>query len=309
VLSTELVASYSFVNATTEAYISPHSLLFTENGQKFIGGSNSLLAIFDLSRPGNRPLSIFPTTASRKGNKTKTSIDLKGIVSALSIQPASNILAAGTFSRQVGLYDAGGQGECLGVFRVDSNEADDKIGGRGVTQLMWSPCGRYLYIAERQSCGIMVYDIRKSGHLLSWVEGRKAQTNQRLGVDLSHCSSVDGSLEIWAGGIDGNMRMWSNTHCQEGSQQPDLEWYSHNGKQSRPHATGLEASLTHLSDAVSSTFVHPSASVIASCSGQRHYEMDFYDSSGLDNGSHDGNDAACKARNDNSLKIWSIRST
>lgn len=238
-LSSQLVASYPLVNATTEAYISPHSLLFTRDGQNFICGSSNLLSRFDVSRTGCGPSSLLQTAPSRKASNSHSSFGMKGIVSALSIAPASNILAAGTFSRHVGLYDSAGLGECLGVFRVDGNEADARIGGRGITQLMWSPCGRYLYIVERYSRGVMVYDIRKTGQLLSWVEGREAETNQRLGVDISNVSNANGGLEIWAGGVDGNIRLWRNTHCQEGPQQPDLEWHAHNGVKSQCHATSL----------------------------------------------------------------------
>jgi telomerase Cajal body protein 1 len=239
-LSGELVASYPFINVTTEAYIAPHSLLFTCDGRSFIAGSSNLIAMFDVSRPGDGPVSLFRTASSRKASKHNSSFGLKGIVSALSVEPASNILAAGTFSRHVGLYNAAGQGDCLGVFRVDGNEADGRIGGRGITQLLWSPCGRYLYIVERNSGGVMVYDIRKSGQLLSWAEGRKAETNQRLAIDLSHSSTADGGIDIWAGGIDGTIRVWNNTHLCEGPRQPDLGWYAHDGRQWRCDATKLD---------------------------------------------------------------------
>lgn len=230
-LSSELFASYPFVHATTEAYISPHSLAFTGDGRRFISGSKNLLAVFDVSRPGEGPMSLLPTAHSRRAHKPSSSmsIGMKGIVSALSIETTSSVLAAGTFSRHVGLYSASGQGESLGVFRVDGNEADCRVGGGGITQLRWSPCGRYLYIVERCSRGVMVYDIRKTGQLLSWAEGRSAETNQRMGVDLH--TSADGGLEIWAGGVDGRIRIWKNTHCQEGGQQPDLAWLAHQGKQ------------------------------------------------------------------------------
>jgi telomerase Cajal body protein 1 len=239
-LSGELVASYPFVNATTEAYISPHSLLFPGDGQSFIAGSSNLIAMFDVSRPGDGPASLFRTASSRQASKHNSSFGLKGIVSALSVEPASNILAAGTFSRHVGLYNAAGNGDCLGVFRVDGNEADSRIGGRGITQLLWSPCGRYLYIVERYSSGVMVYDIRNSGQLLSWTEGRKAETNQRLAIDLSKSPTADGGIDIWAGGIDGTIRVWNNTHLHEGSQQPDLEWHAHDGKHLRCDARKLD---------------------------------------------------------------------
>ena len=305
-LSSGLVASYPFVNATTEAYISPHSLLFTDGGRSFIGGSSSLIAAYDLSRPGHGPSSLFPTASSRKRSKCHSSIGLKGIVSALSVEKASNILAAGTFSRHVGLYNAAGQGECLGLFRLDGNEADDRIGGRGITQLLWSPCGRYLYTAERQSGGVMIYDIRKTGQLLSWVEGRKAETNQRLGVDLSNSTNADGDLEVWAGGIDGNVRVWRKTYCQEGPQQPDLELHAHDGKHSQIYVTSLKSWLMFLSDAVSSTIVHSSGSVVASCSGQRHFEIDQYDSSESNEDSADIPIVVGKPTHDNSLKLYAI---
>ena len=231
-LSSELIASYPFVNATTEAYIAPHSLLFTGDGRNIIAGSNNLVATFDVTRPGHGPSSLFATTPSRRSGKLNGSIGLKGIVSALSIESASKVLAAGTFSRHVGLYDAAGQGESLGVFKVEGNEADGRIGGSGITQLTWSPCGRYLYIVERKSDGIMVYDIRKSGQLLSWAEGRMAETNQRLSVDLFSSSNADGDLELWAGGVDGNIRVWENIHCREGGQQQNLDWRVHDGKKS-----------------------------------------------------------------------------
>lgn len=238
-LSGELVASYPLVNAATEAYISPHSLLFTGGGRSFISGSKGLLATFDVSRPGERPSHLFSTARSTGTSGAGSSSGIKGIISALAVEQASNVLAAGTFSRHVGLYHAAGQGDCLGVFRVDGTDADRRIGGKGITQLIWSPCGRYLYVVERHSRGVVVYDIRKTGQLLSWVEGRKAETNQRLGVDLFSSSHAEGGLEIWAGGADGNIRIWRNTHCQEGAHLPDLEWRAHNGKPGRSYGSAL----------------------------------------------------------------------
>ena len=60
------------------------------------------------------------------------------------------------------------------------------------------------------------------------------------------------------------------------------------------------------SDAVSSTVVHPCGSVIASCSGQRHFEMDQYDSSDSNEGN--GGDSAMVSMTtpDNTLKVWAV---
>jgi telomerase Cajal body protein 1 len=239
-LSKDLVASYPLVHATTEAYMSPHSLLFTSDGRRFVSGSKNMLATSDVSRPGEDPCCILPTARKGKASGTGSPTTMKGIISALAIEPSSTILAAGTFSRHVGLYAAAGQGDCLGVFRVDGNQADSKIGGAGVTQLTWSQCGRYLYIAERKSRGAMVYDIRKTGQLLSWLEGRNADTNQRIGIGLSKPTQADDKSEIWGGGKDGKVRVWTNPECQEGSVQPDRDWQAHSGKQTMPalHSTG-----------------------------------------------------------------------
>ena len=227
-LTPQLVTSYPLVNPTTEAFISPHSLLFTTNGQRFLAGSESLLSIFDLSRPGEGPVGSYRTGKTSGSSFADAGMSLRGILSALAIEGQSGVLAAGTFSRNVGLYDSRGQGDCVGVFCVKGTEADLQIGGSGVTQVIWSPCGRYLYIVERKSNGAMIYDIRVTGRLLGWLEGRKAVTSQRLGV---HVMSTSGAAnqEVWAGGTDGMIRAWQDPQMSEGAQSASFEWQGHNG--------------------------------------------------------------------------------
>ena len=157
---------------------------------------------------------------------------MKGIVSALAVNPAGDgFLAAGTFTRHVGLYAANGCGESLGTFSLRrAEDVNREIGGQGVTQLLWSPCGRYLYIAERRSDGVMIYDIRVMGQLLGWLRGRDAKTNQRMRMDLVSVPGADGQgHEIWAGGNDGFMRGWSNPMNTMGPKDPDWEWKVHDG--------------------------------------------------------------------------------
>lgn len=231
-LTGHLGASYPLVNPMTEAYISPHSLLFGSSGTKFVAGSDSLVSTFDVSRPGEGPISSIPTGPKRKGAAWySAAVNMRGIVSALAIDSSTNILAAGTYGRQVGMYDAMGQGESIGVFSVQGTHADTHIGGGGITQVAWSPCGRYLYIAERRSNGIVLYDIRKTGQLLAWLEGRNALTNQRLGIDVVATDNGDGgSHEVWAGGVDGYFRMWKNPFQVQGSVLPTFEYGGHQGK-------------------------------------------------------------------------------
>lgn len=175
-------------------------------------------------------MSSMPTIPSKRKQIVGGGIGMKGIVSALALNPSGDgILAAGTFTRHVGLYSSNGSGELLGTFSVAKTNANRDIGGRGVTQLVWSPCGRYLYVAERKSDGILVYDVRVTGQLLGHLRGRKAHTNQRMKIDVVS-SGPDGSHEIWAGGTDGFMRVWrSPEHCA-GGKDPDWEFKVHDGK-------------------------------------------------------------------------------
>lgn len=222
---------------------------------------------------------------------------MKGIVSALAVNPSGDgILAAGTYTRHVGLYNSNGSGESLGTFSIAKTEANREIGGRGITQLCWSPCGRYLYIAERKSDGILVYDVRVTGQMLGHLRGRKALTNQRMKIDVV-AAGPDGSHEVWAGGTDGFMRVWKSPEYSAGGQDPDAEFKVHDGM--KAPGSSQDPILTIL-DVVTSAMFHPMANVVATSSGQRHYDLD--DSSDEENG--DASKHVHKV--DNSLKLWSM---
>lgn len=308
-LSPQLVASYPLVNPTTEAFISPHALLFTADGCRFVAGSDSLLSIFDLSRPGDDPVGSFRTGRKKGSSFADRGMSMTGILSALAVEDKSGILAAGTFTRQVGLYDSRGQGDCAGVFSVKGTEADREIGGSGVTQVIWSSCGRYLYIVERKSDGVMIYDIRKTGQLLGWLEGRKAMTNQRLGVSLLTLNLHTDHQEVWAGGTDGKIRAWWNPHETEGPQTVTSEWPGHKG--SFPEAGAESKGADPVPDAVSSSTPHPSAAILASCSGAKRY-VDVYEDapeSQQNDTTSSTYPGAPQPEFDNTVKIWALQET
>ncbi|KAJ5097949.1 hypothetical protein N7532_004950 [Penicillium argentinense] len=267
--SEPIVASYSMVKPTTEAFIAPHSLLFpqTLGGTHFLAGSDSLICVFDVEHTGAAgPKSWLPTVSGRD------TASMKGIVSAMASNPSGNgTLAAGTFTRRIGLYGSNGTGDCQGTWHIGNTEADREIGGRGVTQLLWSPCGRYLYAAERQSDGVIVYDIRRTASELGYLCGRKAVTNQRMRIDVVSSGS-DGSHEIWAGGTDGFMRVWRDPAFSVGKKDPDAEFRVHD-------------------DAVSSTVFHSMGN------------SDDSDDSDDSDASDDSDDSD---RSNNCLKVWSM---
>lgn len=184
--------------------------------------------MFDVSRPGEEPIWQLPTIPSRRKKIVGGGVGIKGIVSALAASPeGGQLLAAGTFTRKIGLYSSNGAGDSVGVFPVSGTEADRKIGGQGITQLSWSPDGRYLFVAERKSDGVLVYDIRVTGKLLGWLQGRSAMSMQRLGIDI--CQSSNTSCELWAGGTDGNVRVYVNPHRSEGGIEYDWKRHFHDG--------------------------------------------------------------------------------
>ena len=154
---------------------------------------------------------------------------MKGIVSCLADNPSGDgVLAAGTFTRQIGLYAAHGSGDMIATFSVEGTEAERVIGGKGITQVVWSGCGRYLYVVERKSDGVFVYDIRVAGRLVGWLEGRTAVTNQRLKVDVVP-GGEHGMEELWAGGTDGMVRVWTDPAGAVGGKKPAWERKVHDG--------------------------------------------------------------------------------
>ena len=175
---------------------------------------------------------MLKTIPTRRSAQTTTT--MKGIVSAMALSAETGVLAAGTYTRQVGLYDDDGGGDCVGVF-----ELGREFAGKGVTGLSWGEEGRYLYISERGADVVQVYDIRGCGERVEVLGGRRAGTNARMGVE------VLGTGEVVAGGMDGMVRVWG-----KGGGEAVGWWRA-------------------AEDPVNSAVMHPSGVVMATCSGER----------------------------------------
>ena len=203
---------------------------------------------------------------------------MPGTISALAIQTRHEgdmgLIAAGTWTRRLGLYDLQRKGECVATWSVE--EGAGGIGeGNGIMQTVWSPCGRYLIANERRATGLMVYDVRNTGGLLACLTGRKGSTSQRLSCDVYE-SSAGGGFEVWSGTADGDVVVWEGVGNQEGQVKPS--W-------------GREV---HQS-AVVGTAMHMSGSVVATCSGSWRFP-DFEDSesdSDEEDSSDSSEDSSC----------------
>ena len=263
-------AKYPYVHSKTEAYIAPNSLAFHSDGNHFVAGAHGSVAIFDTSRINEGPMAMH-ITKPKDPKRAATSMRDGSLIMSLSVS-TDNYLAAGSANRSVGIFSSAGHGPCQTAFSVAPDRSDPDAttySGTGITSLSWTPDGNYLLVGERQSDGIHVYDVRNQLRRVAWLAGRNALTTQRLGISTIPTAS---GLEVWAGGMDGSLRMWQSPGRVEGIQQPDAVLSGMHG------------------DSVSSAVWHHGGAVLATCSGQRRFDDEVYPSTGPDS----------------SLKIWTV---
>jgi len=288
------LSTYKCINLQTEAYLTPYSLIWPKPGTHFITGSANLLAYFDISRNGSEPLLRICTIPSRRHLSKGGGVGMRGTVSALAAQPANNsddhdgcsthsgLVAAGTWTRWVGLYDFMRAGEAVANWSVANAGSVEESGlykeGTGIVQTVWSPCGRYLVINERKSTGLLVYDVRVTGKLLGCLIDRNATTNQRLSCDVYPGSADVGGFEVWAGTDDGTVAVWEAVGTQEHAIARSWSWLAHESP-------------------VGSTALHPSGSVVATCSGSWYHDD-------TDDCIRDG--TSIKTTKDAHLGIWNV---
>lgn len=179
-----------------------------------------MISVFDLNR--REPLYNLRTIPSRK--HTSTTQTMKGIISSLDIDPYSGILAAGTFTRCVGLYDQEGSGDIVSIFSLAEQGDNTSSSLKGVSDIKWSHCGTYLYVSERKDTKITVWDVRKLYAKVATLTGRDALTVQRLGVDIF---LGEGGRELAVGGgINGKINLW-DAHA---TTDPVASWEAHGGQ-------------------------------------------------------------------------------
>ncbi|KAK3954475.1 WD40-repeat-containing domain protein [Pseudoneurospora amorphoporcata] len=271
------LATFRLIHAETERYLPITSLLWSFPGTHFLAGSTNCLALLDVSRPdlglSDTPVLTIKTTGPSSRHKSGGGVvGMKGTVSALAMQPlglgdygggGGNVVAAGTWTRNLGLYDLHRAGACVATWNVSQAASLAKIGGRGVLQTVWSPCGRYLVVNERESKGLLVYDLRGTHRLLACLNGRDGQTNQRLSSDVFPGTNEEvGGFEVWAGARDGKVVVWEGVGMSEGSVEMSYDF-----------EVGARGS------AVGGTAMHMSGSVLATCSGSWKFPDDEDDES------------------------------
>jgi telomerase Cajal body protein 1 len=293
------ISTYKLIRSETEAYLTPSSLLWFSPGSQFITGALNRLSLFDVSRPANwGAVATILTMPNRRSKAIGTGVGMRGHVASLAFQHPDksglSLIAAGTRTRWIGLYDILHMGDATAnwsIANVAEREFGAEIGGKGIVQTVWSPCGRYLIINERDSSGLLVYDVRGTGRPLSVLLGRCSSTPQRLSCDVFQGTGGSGTFEVWAGTQDGKVLVWENVGGHGGLQDPSWHWQAHESP-------------------VGSTIIHPSGSVVATCSGSWVEPRD--DELEREAGGRDGIGRLSLSRTrfsaDRTLKVWSVGS-
>jgi telomerase Cajal body protein 1 len=298
------VSSYPLIKARSETFLTATSLLWPAPGSHFIAGCKNFLAKFDASRTGEEPVLRIKTIPSERHLSKGGGVGMRGTVSSLSSQSSDrnygSLVAAGTWTRWVGLYDFAQAGECAAAWGIESavevtrHDGGVGTGGDGIMQTKWSPCGRYLLVSERRSTGILVYDVRVTGQLLAWLEGREALGNQRISCDVF--PSQDGSFEVWSGSTSGTVSVWEGVGLSAGAQKPTWDWQAHDST-------------------ISSTCLHQTGTVIATSSGSwefPQYKEDYGNTSESVAGQDEHATASPsmewlrRKTKESTLKIWNL---
>lgn len=262
-------ASYPLIHSATEEFQPPRSLTFTRTGTHFLVGSDSLLAVFDCAQYGEGPSISHKLQRGRKAPRGLQTLQRKGFVSALSISN-EGFVALGTNEREIALYSNEGLGSSISSFELEPDL------GSGVSDLKWSPCGKYLLVAERQSNVVQIYDIRNTQQKVSDLTGRYAITPQKMHIEVVPTAA---GYEVWGGGTDGVVRMWSNPGEKEEDQMPSAALKLHEAP-------------------VASAIWHPTGAVLATASGGRSDGRSFEDD--------EDEVSQSPGKENNPLKVWTV---
>ncbi|GAA6062623.1 hypothetical protein JCM10212_000285 [Sporobolomyces blumeae] len=169
-------ASYPIVDHT-ERFVAPYSMAFSPDGSGLYCGFENAIEIFDVAQSGAEGfrLATTPNRSSREGQK--------GLISTLDFSPShgAGLLAAGSFSGTIGLYDPSSSAPLVGLL-PSTNRG-------GVTKVLYHPTiPHLLFAASRQSNYLELFDLRNF-ELEPIRLRRKGRTNQRIGFDIDPTGS------------------------------------------------------------------------------------------------------------------------
>ncbi|KAM8900663.1 telomerase Cajal body protein 1 isoform 2-T4 [Spinachia spinachia] len=260
----EVRASYRPYNHLDEL-TAAHSLCFSPDGTQLYCGFDKTVRVFYTERPG-RDCEERPTIVKKQGQS--------GIISCFGFSPCQSVYACGSYSRCAGLYSCQ-DGTLLALLPTRHHG--------GLTHLLFSPDGHYLYTGGRKDPEILCWDLREPDKVVFSLK-RNVATNQRIYFDLDPSGRY-----LLSGDTDGMVSVWdTQTAPPDGDEellQPQLSFQAH-------------------WDCTNGISVHPFMPLLATSSGQRQFP-----SPGESEGdsASEGEGAEMwpkKTRQDNALSLW-----
>ncbi|KAM4714799.1 telomerase Cajal body protein 1 [Anableps anableps] len=243
-----------------------HSLCFSPDGEQLYCGFDKMVRVFCTERPG-RDCEERPTVVKKRGQS--------GIISCFAFSPCQSVYACGSYSRCAGLYSCQ-DGTLLALLPTRHHG--------GLTHLLFSPDGNYLYTGGRKDPEILCWDLRDPGKVVFSLK-RNVATNQRIYFDLDPSGRY-----LLSGDTEGAMSVWdTQTAPPEGSEellQPRIRFQAH-------------------WDCTNGISVHPFMPILATSSGQRQFPWPT-DSEGDSASDTEGGAVTLQqeVRQDNALTLW-----
>ncbi|XP_019958862.2 telomerase Cajal body protein 1 [Paralichthys olivaceus] len=244
-----------------------HSLCFSPDGTQLYCGFDKTVRVFYTERPG-RDCEERPTVVKKQGQS--------GIISCFSFSPCQSVYACGSYSRCAGLYSCQ-DGTLLALLPTRHHG--------GLTHLLFSPDGNYLYTGGRKDPEILCWDLREPGKVVFSLK-RNVATNQRIYFDLD----LSGRY-LLSGDTEGVLSVWdTQTAPPDGNEellQSQLRFQAH-------------------WDCTNGISIHPFMPLLATSSGQRQFPWPS-DSDGESASDGEGAEAVLtqqEMRRDNALTLW-----
>lgn len=262
----ELRASFRPYNHLDEL-TAAHSLCFSPDGTQLYCGFDKTVRVFYTERPG-RDCEERPTIVKKQGQS--------GIISCFGFSPCQSVYACGSYSRCAGLYSCQ-DGTLLALLPTRHHG--------GLTHLLFSPDGNYLYTGGRKDPEILCWDLREPGKVVFSLK-RNVATNQRIYFDLDPSGRY-----LLSGDTEGVVSVWDTQTAPPDSNeeqlQPQLRFQTH-------------------WDCTNGISIHPFMPLLATSSGQRQFPWPG-DSEGDSASDGEGGKAVMspqEIRQDNALTLW-----
>ncbi|XP_042256787.1 telomerase Cajal body protein 1 [Thunnus maccoyii] len=244
-----------------------HSLCFSPDGTQLYCGFDKTVRVFYTERPG-RDCEERPTVVKKQGQS--------GIISCFGFSPCQSVYACGSYSRCAGLYSCQ-DGTLLALLPT--------LHHGGLTHLLFSPDGNYLYTGGRKDPEILCWDLREPSKVVFSLK-RNVATNQRIYFDLD----LSGRY-LLSGDTEGVVSVWdTQTAPPDGNEellQPQLRFQAH-------------------WDCTNGISIHPFMPLLATSSGQRQFPWPS-DSDGDSASDGEGGEAVMSqqgSRQDNTMRLW-----